>query len=578
MDIKDISTFFALQNALEHKGKANQGSVVGSVISEKPEIKKDMKSNLSIIKEVVKEVNHMTLKKKEEEFKKLKKKYPELIKSEDDKKDNSKLKELDNVGEDGVIMRFAPSASGPMHLGHAVTGGISSLYVKKYGGKFILRIEDTNPDNVYNKAYRLLEEDANWIFGNVSEVIIQSERMDLYYSYVKKLINSKSAYICTCDGDKFRDYVKNKDDCPCRNNSKKENLNRWNNMLDKTGYSPGEAVVRFKSDMNHKNPAMRDFPLARISTTPHPKQGVKYRVWPLMNLSVTVDDIESGMTHIIRAKDHQTNSKRQKLIYDSLGLSDKFPEVYFTGRLKFDDLDLSTSKTKKLINEGKFDGWDDIRLPFLKALKKRGYKPEAFHELIKEFGLSNVDKVFSKESFFKTLNTFNRQIVDPKANRFIFLEEPMEIEIKNVPSKKVKLDLHPDKENEKKEIDLRDEFYIEKEDFEFIEENEGKLFRYKDVFNFYFEDEKFFFDSFDFESYKESNNKGKVIQLIPKHLGAKTRIFKPSDKGWDIFEIKGYSENTIIDYISDVVRFEKFGFCRFVKKAHHELVFYYTHD
>ncbi|MFW6025022.1 MAG: glutamate--tRNA ligase family protein, partial [Candidatus Woesearchaeota archaeon] len=202
MDIKEISKFFALQNALEYDGKANPGSVVGSVISEKPEIKKKMKSTLPVIKEVVEEVNHMTLKKKEEEFKKLKKKHPELIKTDEDKNDNSELKELDNVSDDGVIMRFAPSASGPMHIGHAITGGVSSLYVKKYGGKFILRIEDTNPDNVYNKAYRLLEEDANWIFGNVSEVIIQSERMELYYSYVEKLINKNSAYICTCEPDK----------------------------------------------------------------------------------------------------------------------------------------------------------------------------------------------------------------------------------------------------------------------------------------------------------------------------------------------------------------------------------------
>ncbi|MFW6025490.1 MAG: glutamate--tRNA ligase family protein, partial [Candidatus Woesearchaeota archaeon] len=361
-------------------------------------------------------------------------------------------------------------------------------------------------------------------------------------------------------------------------NSKKENINRWEKMLEKTGYSQGDAVVRFKSNMKHKNPAMRDFPLARICTTPHPKQGVKYRVWPLMNLSVTIDDIESGMTHIIRAKDHQTNSKRQKLIYDALDVSEEFPEVYFTGKLKFDDLDLSTSKTKKLLKEGKFNGWDDIRLPFLKSLKKRGYKPEAFHELIKEFGLSNVDKVFSKESFFKTLNTFNRKIVDPKANRFVFLEEPEDIIINDVPPKKIELDLHPDFSNGKKKFSLRDSYYLSKEDLDYIEENEGKLFRYKDVFNFYFEDEEFKFHSFDFETYKESKNREKVIQMIPKHLGAKTKIYKPSNEGWEIEEVRGYSESGVIDYVSDVVRFEKFGFCRFVEKAHHELVFYYTHD
>src|SRR4030042_256112 len=90
-------------------------------------------------------------------------------------------------------------------------------------------------------------------------------------------------------------------------------------MLDKYGFREGQAVLRFKSDMKHKNPAMRDFPLARIVLTEHPRQKNKYRVWPLMNLAVTVDDIEMKMTHIIRGKDHLDNAKRQEMIYKVLG-------------------------------------------------------------------------------------------------------------------------------------------------------------------------------------------------------------------------------------------------------------------
>ncbi len=578
MKLEEIAKFFALKNAHEHNGKANPGSVIGSVISEIPEIKKDMNSNLPIIKDIVKEVNSMSKKKIKEDYNKIVKSFPELVEDEDD---NSKkeLKDLENVSEKGVVMRFAPSASGPMHLGHAFTGGITSLYVKKYGGEFILRIEDTNPDNIYPKAYKMLEDDADWIFGNVTEVIIQSERMELYYEYIEKLINLKSAYVCTCEPETFREYVKDQKDCPCRSNSKRKNKKRWKKMLDKTGYSEGDAVIRFKSDMKHKNPAMRDFPLARICNTPHAKQGVKYRVWPLMNLSVTVDDIESGMTHIIRAKDHQTNSKRQKLIYDSLGLSDDFPEVYFTGRLKFEDLDLSTSKTRKLIDEGKYDGWDDVRLPTLKSLKKRGYQSETFHELIKEFGLSNVDKVFSRESFFKTLNKVNRKIIDDKTYRFTFLEDPVSINIENIPSKnEIKIQLHPDIENKYKTFNLREDFLLKEEVVEEIKENKNYLYRMKDAFNFFYDGEIFKFHSFDFEEYKKSENKGGVIQFIPKHLGAKSKVIKPSEDGSEKVVISGYAENKVIKFDSEMVRFEKFGFCRFVKKAHHELIFYYTHD
>lgn len=88
--------------------------------------------------------------------------------------------------------------------------------------------------------------------------------------------------------------------------------------LPKENYKVGEAVLRFKSSMQDSNPAMRDFPLARINESEHPKQKKKYRVWPLMNLAVSVDDIELGMTHIIRGKDHMDNAKRQKKIFDIL--------------------------------------------------------------------------------------------------------------------------------------------------------------------------------------------------------------------------------------------------------------------
>ncbi|UCC61377.1 MAG: glutamate--tRNA ligase, partial [Dehalococcoidia bacterium] len=128
-----------------------------------------------------------------------------------------------------------------------------------------------------------------------------------------------------------------------------------------------------KTDINHPNPAMRDFPLMRINEHTHPRKGTEFRVWPLMNLAVFVDDVESGMTHIIRAKEHMSNAQRQEFLYRYF--NKPIPETYFVGRINFTDLRISCSKTKVLIEEGKYSGWDDIRLPFLLALKRRGYQP-----------------------------------------------------------------------------------------------------------------------------------------------------------------------------------------------------------
>ena len=386
---------YALKNALSHGGKANQGPVISSLFNEglkKNEVKKYIKD----ISKIIKEVNSMSSEEQKKEFEKLENKVSKREVREG-------LEELPNVKKSGVIMRIAPSASGPLHIGHALVAGLNILYVEKYGGKFYVRIEDTNPDNILLKSYKLIEKDARWLFKD-SKIIIQSDRIELYYKYAQKLIKENSAYICTCSGDSFREFVKQKNNCPCRRLNVKENMGRWNKMLSE--FKEGEAVLRFKSNMKDKNPAMRDFPLARINETKHPRQKNKYRVWPLMNLAVTVDDIELNMTHIIRGKDHRDNAKRQEMIYKVLGK--KVPYTTFIGIVHFKDLELSSSKMKEDIEKGKYSGWDDENLPTLVSLKKQGYKPIAFLKFSELVSLGENDKIIDKKEYFRLLDNFNR--------------------------------------------------------------------------------------------------------------------------------------------------------------------------
>ena len=177
-------------------------------------------------------------------------------------------------------------------------------------------------------------------------------------------------------------------------------------MLNEKGYQPGEVVLRFKSDMKNKNPALRDFPLARINLETHPRQKKKYRIWPLMNLSVAVDDMEMKMTHIIRGKDHRDNAKRQELIFEVFNKT--YPWTGYLGRYHFTDMILSTSEFRKGIEEGIYSGWDDPKLPTVISLKKRGYNAIAFHKMAEHIGISEVDKKNTKEDFFKKLNSFNK--------------------------------------------------------------------------------------------------------------------------------------------------------------------------
>src|SRR3989344_2467817 len=136
---------------------------------------------------------------------------------------NNMKKELPIV-KGKAVARFEPSPSGPLHIGHIYGLCLNSEFAKKNKGRMILRISDTNPENIYGKAYELIVKDAKWATRNgVSEVAVQSSRLGIYYDYAEKLIDMEKAYVCTCNADKFRELISRMEACPCRDLSKKEN-------------------------------------------------------------------------------------------------------------------------------------------------------------------------------------------------------------------------------------------------------------------------------------------------------------------------------------------------------------------
>jgi len=149
MDIKKSIRKFVLQNAVQHKGRANPGAIIGKLIAENPDVKKDMKNVSKEVNEIIKEVNGLGLDKQTAELKKL---APELLEK---KKEERKIElgDLPDAEKGKVRIRFEPSPSGPLHIGHAYVLSLNSEFCRKYNGKLILRIADTNPDNIYPDAY-----------------------------------------------------------------------------------------------------------------------------------------------------------------------------------------------------------------------------------------------------------------------------------------------------------------------------------------------------------------------------------------------------------------------------------------
>jgi len=562
MQEKEIIRKHALLNALKY-GKAETGRLIGKVLGEMPELKKDMDSVKEKIGDIVLEVNKLS---KDEIEAELKKSAPEMLEKKEVKK-----KELPELNDNGkkIVMRFEPSPSGPLHIGHAYVLGLIAEYARKYNAKLILRLADTNPANIDPIAYERIPKDADWITGgNISEVILQSDNMDVYYSHALEMIDKGVAYICTCSAEEFRELAKTKTECPCRKNVPERNAELWKLMFTK--FQEGEAVMRFKTDMNHKNPAMRDFPLMRITEDEHPKQGKKYRVWPLMNFAVTVDDYDEGMTHILRAKDHADNAKRQEYIYHAMDWP--VPQTQFVGRINFLDLEVSCSKTKARMEKGEFEDWDDIRLPFLMAMKRRGFQPQAFVKYSLAVGVSLTDKKVSKDEFFKALNAFNKEVIDPESYRYFFIEDPVEVEIESAPSQNIELDLHPNNKKGGRNFNTARKFYLAKDDISGFKSKE--LIRLMDCLNFTQKGDYYLFDSTEYEKFKAQGKK--IIHWLPAEK--KDNLLEVEVKMPDGTSKTGLGEQSMAKLkVGDIVQLERVGFCRLDEEAGNKLVFWFAH-
>lgn len=376
--MKNIIFKHALKNAYDHEGKASAGAVMNRVVGEKQELKKDMATLGKEVKKTVDEINKFGIEKIEKELKKI---WPESFEKRDEERHD--LPELPNAEVKKMIMRFAPNPSAPIHIGHARQALLNWFYRQKYKGKFILRFDDTDPRTKppMKEAYDWIIEDLEWLGIIIDEIVYASDRFEIYYDYAKKLIEMEKAYICTCDVEKFRELKEKGKACPCRDLPIKEQLSRWKKMF--SGYKEGEAVYRVKTNINDKNPALRDWPGFRIIDANHPR--IKARVWPLLNFNSSIDDHLTGVTHIIRGIDLDFTEKQQRFLYEHFGW--KYPETIVNGRLNVEGAEISKSALVEGMKKGIYTGWDDEKLVTIKALRKKGITPEGIKQLTWDLGL-----------------------------------------------------------------------------------------------------------------------------------------------------------------------------------------------
>lgn len=547
--MQDIIKKHALLNAVEYGGKANAQAVLGKVLAEKPELKKDMATLGKEVAKIVKEINSWPLEKQKKELEKFGKIEKPV------KEEREGLPPLPNAEMGKVMTRFPPFPSGALHLGNMKAVVISYEYAKMYKGKFVVRIEDTDPDpdKVKKENVDLIKRDLEAMEIKPDEFYFSSSQFPKQYKYAEQLIKGDKAYVCTCKAvvgtrDKM---AAAKEECEHRGQTAEENLKLWKKMFK---LKEGEAVLRLKTDINDPNPALRDPVLFRIRDAINPITGKRHKVYPTYNFNAAVEDHDSGVTHILRGTEHATNTEIQKKIYEAMGWKN-FPTTINFGFLYMPGEKVHKRFIRDAIQQGKFSGWDDPRLGqygLIRALLRRGIKPQAIKNMIIEMGVNPQTVHFQWEKLYNE----NRKIIDSVSNRYFFVGEPVEITLDKLPARSVKAPLFPGKRKYRR-IPVTKKIFVDKIDFTNYRGKEVRLMHFCNVI---------------------LNNKakvtGKALKDIPKihwvsSKNVNIKLIMPDGK-----EIEGLAEPGVSKVKPDqTVQLERIGFARCDKKG----LFYFSH-
>lgn len=301
-----------------------------------------------------------------------------------------------------VVVRMAPSPTGNLHIGTARTALFNYLYAKKFDGKFILRIEDTDKERSTKAFEANILEGLEWLGFKNDELYRQSERTDVYVSYLQRMLEEGSVYLS-------KEEPKEEGD--------RSEVIRFKNPNKKIVF---EDLVR--GPIEFDTTELGDFVVAKSETE------------PLYHLAVVVDDIEMGVTHIIRGEDHISNTPRQILIQEALG-APRPTYVHLPLILASDRSKLSKRKHGESVSLEYYRSKGYLPQAMVNYLALLGWNPgteqEIFtlKELIEEFEISKIQKggaIFDE----KKLEWVNKQHINllPPEEKLKLLAREFDVE------------------------------------------------------------------------------------------------------------------------------------------------------
>ena len=387
-------------------------------------------------------------------------------------------KDLAEGKYDTVHTRFPPEPNGYLHIGHAKSIILNYGLAQKYGGKFNMRFDDTNPTKEKPEFVDAIKEDIKWLGADWEDrLFFASDYFDQMYEAAVKLIKKGKAYVSDLTADEIKEYrgtltEPGKND-PSRERPVEESLQMFEDM--KAGkYPDGSKVLRAKIDMASANINMRDPVIYRVAHMTHHNTGDKWCIYPMYDFAHPIEDAIEGITHSICTLEFEDHRPLYNWVVDELEYPHpprqiEFAKMYLTG--------VVTGKRyiKKLVEDKVVDGWDDPRLVSIAALRRRGYTPESIRRFIE---LSGVSKANSS-SDMAMLEYCVREDLKLKKPRVMAVLDPVKLIIDNYPEGETEmLTAVNNPENEDlgtRQIPFSKELYIERDDF--MEEPPKKYYR-----------------------------------------------------------------------------------------------------
>ena len=368
-----------------------------------------------------------------------------------------------------VHTRFPPEPNGYLHIGHAKSLCINFGMAKKYGGTCNLRFDDTNPVKEDEEYVNSIKEDIEWLGFKWDKLYFASDYFDVMYECALKLIKDGKAYVCDYSAEEIsrtRGSLKEPGiESPWRNRSIEENLDLFERM--KNGeFADGEKVLRAKIDMASPNINMRDPVIYRVLHATHHNSGDKWCIYPMYDFAHPIEDAYERITHSICTLEFEDHRPLYDWVVRNCGFEHPLPQQIEFARLNVTNTIMSKRFLKRLVDEGKVEGWDDPRMPTLCGLRRRGYPAEALRDFCERIGVAKANS--EVESAY--LEACVRDNLNRTADRAMVVTNPIKVILTNLPEgETLETDVNPNMpEKGTREITISREIYIDGSDFALV--------------------------------------------------------------------------------------------------------------